>query len=64
MSSEIRTIAPDTPLREAVGLMKDRGVGSLPVLVGHKLVGILTDNDLWTLLHTLLGVMEQSHAKT
>lgn len=64
MSTGLEVIAPDTPLREAVGLMKERGISSLPVMVGTKLVGILTDSDLWTLLHTLLEVMEQRHEKT
>ena len=64
MSTDLETIAPDTPIKEAVGLMKDRGISSLPVLAGAKLVGILTDSDLWTLLHTLLEVMEARHNKT
>ena len=64
MSTELETIAPDTPLREAVGLMKDRGISSLPVLAGAKLVGILTDSDLWTLLDTLLEVMEKRNGET
>ena len=64
MSTDLQTIAPDTPLREAVGLMKDRGISSLPVLAGAKLVGILTDSDLWTLLHTLLEMMEGGHGET
>ena len=58
MSSDLETIAPDTPLREAVGLMRNRGISSLPVLAGTRLVGILTDSDLWTLLDSLLEMME------
>jgi CBS domain-containing protein len=64
MSTDLETISPDTPLREAVGLMRDRGISSLPVLAGAKLAGILTDSDLWTLLHTLLEVVEERHTKT
>ena len=64
MSTDLETIAPDTPLKEAVGRMKGRGISSLPVLAGAKLVGILTDTDLWTLLHTLLEAMEERHRRT
>jgi acetoin utilization protein AcuB len=64
MSADPLTITPDTSLKEAVGLMRDRGISCLPVLTGSKLAGILTDSDLWTLLHSLLGVMEDRHART
>lgn len=64
MSTELVTIEPDTPLKEAVGLMNDRSISSLPVMEGAKLVGILTDSDLWTLLHSLLDVMEQRNGAT
>lgn len=64
MSTNIETVAPDTPLKEAVAMMKELGISSLPVLAGPKLVGILTDSDLWSLLHTLLGIMEERHGKT
>ena len=64
MSADPETIVPDTPLKEAVGLMRDRRISSLPVMKGAKPVGILTDSDLWTLLHTLLDVMETRHGKT
>ena len=62
MSTDLATIAPDTSLREAVGLMRGRGISSLPVLAGTNLVGILTDSDLWTLLDTLLEMMGQRHS--
>jgi CBS domain-containing protein len=46
MSREIRTIAPDTTLREASRLMGKYNVGSLLVLGGGEYLGILTDTDL------------------
>ena len=39
-------IGPDRTLREAAALMDEAGVGSLAVLDGTKLVGIVTDRDL------------------
>jgi acetoin utilization protein AcuB len=58
MSTDLETVAPDTPIREAVNLMRDRGISSLPVMAGTRLVGILTDSDLWTLLDSLLEMIE------
>lgn len=46
MSREIRTIAPDTTLREASRLMGKYNVGSLLVRGGGEYLGILTDTDL------------------
>jgi CBS domain-containing protein/gamma-glutamylcysteine synthetase len=39
-------VTPQTPTVEAMKLMRDRGVGSLPVVEGDKLVGIVTEHDL------------------
>lgn len=40
------TVAPSASLAEAVSLMLERGVGSLPVLSEGRLVGILTIRDI------------------
>lgn len=50
MTPEAITIAPWTPLAEAARLMRDWGLGALPVIKGGELVGILTDSDLVALL--------------
>lgn len=42
---EIWAVKPDDTVFEAVKLMADRGVGSLLVLDGDKLVGIVTERD-------------------
>jgi CBS domain-containing protein len=39
-------VTPQTPTVEAMKLMRDRAVGSLPVVEGDKLVGIVTEHDL------------------
>ena len=56
MSTDPITITPDTPMREAVGLLYSRKIGSLPVVEGGKLVGILTVSDALGLLNELLTV--------
>ncbi len=40
------SVTPQTPTVEAMKLMRDRAVGSLPVVEGDKLVGIITEHDL------------------
>jgi CBS domain-containing protein len=39
-------VAPDRPIWEAAAVMEQAGVGSLAVLDGDRLVGIVTDRDL------------------
>ena len=46
MSSSPRTIDASTRLPDAARLMRDQDVGSLPVVEGDRLAGILTDRDI------------------
>src|SRR6185437_13620375 len=46
MSSRVVSAEPTTTLREAANLMRGRLIGSLPVLDGHRLVGIVTATDV------------------
>lgn len=46
------TCAANTPLREAVGLLRKLHVGGLPVMEGDELVGILTESDILAQLET------------
>jgi CBS domain-containing protein len=47
MRQPVVTIGVDTPVREAVRLMRERGIRHLPVLDGDgRLIGIVTDRDL------------------
>lgn len=63
MVKEVTTIDQDTPIEEAARIMADRRIGCLPVMgdgdpaTGSKprLVGIITDNDLFTIMVDLLG---------
>ena len=45
MKTEVVTISPSTPSVEAIRLMNDRGIGSLPVVEDGRLVGIVTEHD-------------------
>jgi CBS domain-containing protein len=46
MSSSPRTIEASTRLPDAARLMRDQDVGSLPIVEGDRLAGILTDRDI------------------
>jgi CBS domain-containing protein len=46
MTRDVQSAAPDTILKDAAQLLKTRNIGSVPVLEGRKLVGILTDRDI------------------
>jgi CBS domain-containing protein len=46
MSRDPIVTAPEAPLDVAAGIMLERGINRLPVVVGTKLVGILTRHDV------------------
>ena len=55
MVKDIITIEPETPIEIAARIMADERIGCLPVIEDGKLVGIITDNDLFNVMVTLLG---------
>jgi CBS domain-containing protein len=52
MSWSVVTTHEDTPLVQAALLMFERRIGSLPVVTESRLVGILTERDVWRGLRT------------
>lgn len=52
MSWSVVTTHEDTPLVQAALLMFQRRIGSLPVVTEDRLVGILTERDVWRGLRT------------
>ncbi|MGQ0531542.1 MAG: CBS domain-containing protein [Caulobacteraceae bacterium] len=46
MSRDVRTVAPETTIREAARLMADADIGALPVAAGDRLAGMVTDRDI------------------
>lgn len=55
MTRNVITVQDTTPLEEAARMMADNKVGGLPVMHGDKLVGIITETDLFKSLLELLG---------
>ncbi len=56
MIKGVITIDPDTAIEDAAGVMADKKIGCLPVMQDGKLVGIISDNDLFSVMVGLLGV--------
>jgi CBS domain-containing protein len=52
MTGEPRTCSPDTNLATAAALMLDGDCGILPVLADGKLIGVVTDRDMYIALAT------------
>jgi CBS domain-containing protein len=46
MMPEVRTVTPDTSVQHAARLMREADVGSLPVVDGERVVGVVTDRDI------------------
>jgi len=59
MTRDVQAIAPQDSLRRAAQLMDDLNVGALPVCVGSKLVGIVTDRDI-TVRGTSAGMVPET----
>jgi len=46
MTDRPRCVTLDTPVSEAASLMESENIGSLPVLEGEELAGMITDRDI------------------
>jgi CBS domain-containing protein len=46
MTAEVKTAMPSESLTDVARLMKQEGVGSVPVVDGERLVGVVTDRDI------------------
>lgn len=55
MTKDIITVTRDTPLEEAARIMADKKIGGLPVVEGTKVVGIVTETDIFKLFTEILG---------
>ncbi|NPA26587.1 MAG: CBS domain-containing protein [Chloroflexi bacterium] len=55
MTRDVITVQEDTCLEEAARIMADNKVGGLPVMRGDKLVGIITESDLFKVFLELMG---------
>jgi len=58
MSRPVFTVEGDCPVEEAARIMVDHKIGSLPIMEGDKLVGIITETDIFKVLVEVLGSQE------
>lgn len=61
MRSNVTTTTPSTPVEEAAMVMHDQNVGCLPVLQNGRLVGIISDRDIYRVLVDITGVRHAGH---
>jgi acetoin utilization protein AcuB len=55
MHKTVISCAPDTLVEEAGQLMREKGIGSLPVVENGRLAGIVTDDDILDFLLAITG---------
>jgi acetoin utilization protein AcuB len=55
-AEKLITVTPDTIIEKAVQLLHDNRIGSLPVVDGDELVGILTETDILELFVDVVGL--------
>jgi len=58
MRRDVITTTPDTPIEEAAQLMADNKIGCLPVMSQGRLVGIITETDIFKTFLEMLGARE------
>jgi acetoin utilization protein AcuB len=58
MTRDVITVSEYTPLEEAARIMADNKIGGLPVVRDGKLVGIITESDLFKIFIEILGARD------
>lgn len=56
MTKAVISVSPDTTVEEATMIMHEEDVGCLPVLENGKLVGIITERNIYNALTKLFGL--------
>ncbi len=55
MTKRVITVGEDCPLEEAARIMVDHKIGSLPIVQGKRVVGIITETDVFRAMADALG---------
>src|ERR671919_2968978 len=58
MATDVVSVLPDDPIEQAANTMRERRIGSLPVVESGELVGIITSSDVMSALVYLVGANE------
>ncbi len=59
MTKKVLTVEENTPIEEAARIMADNKIGGMPVLRGGKVVGMITETDLFKILLELMGARQK-----
>jgi acetoin utilization protein AcuB len=59
MTKQVITVGEDCPLEEAARIMVDHKIGSLPIVRGRQVVGIITETDIFKSMAEALGGREK-----
>lgn len=62
MTADVPTVAPDTPVEEALEMMLDAEVITLPVLEQERVVGVVSRTDMVRLIETLESAPDEPPA--
>jgi acetoin utilization protein AcuB len=60
MSRKIITVTRDTPIEEAARIMADKKIGGMPVVDGDRVVGMITETDLFKIFLELMGARDKA----
>jgi acetoin utilization protein AcuB len=58
MTRNVVTVTEDTPIEEAAFLMASKKIGGLPVMSDGRLVGLITETDLFRIFLELMGAQQ------
>lgn len=58
LTREVITVTEDTPLEEAARIMTDNHISGLPVMRDDKLVGFITETDLFKIFLEVMGARD------
>jgi acetoin utilization protein AcuB len=59
MSKKVITVTKDTPIEEAARIMSDKKIGGMPVVDGERVVGMITETDLFRSFLELMGARDK-----
>jgi len=60
MTRKVITVEKDTPIEEAARIMADKKIGGMPVVSAGKVVGIITETDLFKMFLELMGARQKA----
>ena len=60
MSKKVITVDQDAPIEEAARIMADKKIGGVPVVSAGKVVGMITETDLFKVLLEFMGARQKA----